>query len=295
MEDSKIELYRIRDFSAKMGVMIDYIRAHFGSLMKIVVLMAVPLALLFGVLIREIFGNMSSIVDQPDMSDAEAMSFVTSLGINYFIFLVLSLVVYGLLFATVYNYMKMKDQNGETPLLQDVYNLSFKRLPGLIALLLLITLIVIAGTLVFVLPGIYLAVVLTLAIPIYVFEEESIGSSLSRSFKLIAGKWWSTFGLIIVSSIMASVISYLFTIPAYGLMFTNLFSEVSQDPSAMPDAYFSMFSNWYMTAGMALSFAGAYITYVIPVIAIAFQYFNLTERSEGRGIKKEVENFENLA
>jgi hypothetical protein len=295
MENSKIELYKIRDFSAKMGIMIDYIRANFANLMKIVLLMAVPLALLFGILMREFFGTVGMMSENPDMSDAEAIGFASSLGITYLIILVLSVIVYSLLFSTVYHYMKLKDERGEAPGLQEVYQASFARLPGLILLSLVVAVIIIVGFFLFVLPGFYFAVVLSLAVPIYIFENVGIGTAMSRAFRLISGKWWSTFGLLVVSSIMASVISYLFTLPAYGLMLGNLFTEISEDPAAMPDAYFNMFSSWYATAGLALSFAGAYLTYVIPVVALAFQYFNLTERIEGRGIKQEVENFENLS
>jgi hypothetical protein len=150
------------------------------------------------------------------------------------------------------------------------------------------------GFLFFVLPGIYLMITLSLALPIYLFEDEGIGTAFSKSFRLIKSKWWSTFGLLFVTSVIASIISYVFAIPFYAIFLGDLFTSIG-DSGSDPSAVFAAFSSWYAIVGIAVMMIGAYITYLIPIIALGFQYFNLSERVEGRGIRNQINEFETVA
>lgn len=293
MSQEKIELYKIRDFGAKMGATIDYIRANFLMLIKLVILIIVPIALVFGILTSSFMGGMMNLTEQPVMDDEQFTGFFGSFISGYFFMILIALITYSIMLSSVYYYMKLRDRSDEKPTLSDVYNKAFSRVPGAVLLMIIISFIILAGTLLFVLPGIYLAVVLSLALPIYLFENTGIGEALSKSFVLIKGKWWSTFGLLVVSSVMASFISYIFILPAYALMIGNMFTQLS-DPAADPESIKSIFTSWYTSAGMTFAMIGTYLTYIIPIIALAFQYFNLSERVEGSGIKKEIEGFETL-
>ena len=67
--------------------------------------------------------------------------------------------------------------------------------------------IIIIGTFLIVIPGIYLAVVLAPLFAIIVFEEKGVLISFSRTFDLIKGNWWLTFGLFIVLFIVLTTVS----------------------------------------------------------------------------------------
>ena len=66
----------------------------------------------------------------------------------------------------------------------------------------LTALIVGAGMLFFFFPAVYLLIVLSLGAAIIVFENSNPIDAISRSFSLIRGKWWSTFGLVVVMVII---------------------------------------------------------------------------------------------
>ena len=79
-------------------------------------------------------------------------------------------------------------------------------------------------------------------------------------------------------------------IPFYIFYFLSLFTLVDEI-GINADV-----SSWWFQGGMILSgilmILGSYLSYVIPIIALSFQYFNLVERQESVGLMSEIEQFE---
>ncbi len=65
------------------------------------------------------------------------------------------------------------------------------------------------ATLLFVLPGIWLYVAWAFGMPALLIEGKRGTKALARSFELVRGRWWSTFGVIAVGFFLAAVISFL--------------------------------------------------------------------------------------
>ncbi len=293
MTEPTIELYKIRDFGAKVNATIRYIRMHIKDMIVPVLLLVLPTGLIAGLSMKSYLGfslNMERMADDPEASSQLFSEMMTSYGV----LMLVSLLAISLYMLIVYGYMKDAHQAGGTRLSSgELFSKAFSRLPGAILLMILISIIVFLGMLVFFIPGIYLMIVLSLAMPIYIFENVSIGNALSRSFKLIKGKWWSTFGLLVVSSLIAAAVSYIFVIPGYILVFWEMFTSISEN-QADPGALAKSMDGFLPTIGLTFAMIGAYVCYIIPIIALAFQYSNLVERNEGIGLKQDIENFENL-
>ena len=122
-----------------------------------------------------------------------------------------------------------------------------------------------------VLPGMYVAVALSLATSILVFEQADVGRAISRSFTLISDNWWATFGLIFVMGIVAGIIGAVFTLPASlvtGLMGASALKGLS-------------ILSIILTA---ISSLGTSLLQSLSATAAAFQYFNLVEEKEGSGL-----------
>jgi len=58
-----------------------------------------------------------------------------------------------------------------------------------------------------VVPGVWLFVAWSLAVPVLLFERVGAFKSLGRSFRLVRGRWWPVCGALIVGYLLASVIS----------------------------------------------------------------------------------------
>lgn len=64
-----------------------------------------------------------------------------------------------------------------------------------------------AGTLLFVVPGIWLYVAWAAAIPALLIEGGRGAAALRRSFRLVDGRWWRTFGAVVVGFVLGTIVS----------------------------------------------------------------------------------------
>jgi hypothetical protein len=81
-------------------------------------------------------------------------------------------------------------------------------------------------------------------------------------------------------------ISYIFLIPYYAMLFTATLHNVSTGEIAEPSATWKtliivLFTLYYMCQ---------MFLYALPNVGIAFQYFNLVELKEARGLMSQIEN-----
>lgn len=135
-----------------------------------------------------------------------------------------------------------------------------------------------AGLVFCVIPGIYLLPILSLIIPAIVIENASFGYAFNKSFKLIKENWWQVFGILFIMSLIVGVAnsfaSYPITIIVMGGRFLSL--KEFQKPLII---FFSI-----MRSILTL-------TYVLPGITVAICYLNLIEQKEGVGLLSRIEKF----
>ncbi|EID53546.1 YciC family protein [Saccharomonospora xinjiangensis] len=90
------------------------------------------------------------------------------------------------------------------------------RVVALLGLTLVVTVAVMVGTFLFVVPGVWLYALLSLATPALVLERGRVGEALRRSVALVQGAWWRVFGVLVVAVVLTWVISNLIQWP-FGL------------------------------------------------------------------------------
>lgn len=153
---------------------------------------------------------------------------------------------------------------------------------------LLIAIICYIGFFLCLVPGIYLAVVLSHLFAIAIVEDKSFGASFSKSFAIIKGNWWNSFLLYLVTSLIVAGISFLVILPTYIIMGVSMFKNVQ---SGTPEKMFESISGlaWFAPLYMVIYF----ITLVVTTIVQAANYYNLVERQEGIGEKSAIESVGN--
>jgi hypothetical protein len=87
------------------------------------------------------------------------------------------------------------------------------RLPALLGVTVVYTLLVVVGSLFCLLPGIWLYALFGLASPALVLEQGSVGQALRRSRQLVQGSWWRVFGVLLLTGLCAAVIGLVIQIP----------------------------------------------------------------------------------
>lgn len=97
---------------------------------------------------------------------------------------------------------------------------------------LLMYFLILLGLALFVLPGIYLMVAFSMAIPLVVEKDMTPWQALSTSRKAMTHKWFQYFGFILLSSlvmiagILAFIIGIVWTVPLVGLAYAIVYRDV---------------------------------------------------------------------
>ncbi len=134
------------------------------------------------------------------------------------------------------------------------------------------------GILLLYLPGIYLSISFSFVIIILVYEKTTVGKSISRSFEVIKGYWWQTFGLVLVFGMIIGAMAYVFIIPPYVIF---IYSEITGTKISENSAIFiTLFVFLYFTAYLFLM--------SMQQIMIAFQYFSILSKKEGLHLKNKI-------
>lgn len=281
MNKSPIILLQQRDFGQKMNISFEFVIQNFGPLLKALAFIAGPSALLAGIAQGMFQSNLLSVVQSADVLGR----LTPYVSLEYFFVAIFSLITYFLAYGTVSAFIVLYEISGSSQDLTPgvVWNKLTENIWTSIGAQILSFILILIGTLFFVIPGIYLGICFQFFMVIAIREKLSVTDVLFRSYKLINGKWWSTFGLIIIMSIVASIVALVFQLP---LIVTTMLNALGLGKGIAD-------SKVLMIASSAISTVGGTVVQGIIWVAITFQYYNLIERSEGSGLRAEIESLGN--
>ncbi len=307
-----IEFHHARDFSKKMNVTFEFIRQNFKSLGKSILFIAGPPVLIASMMIGSFIGEFFNLTQSPatNPGDTETLQ-------NYFMsvsfwlqiaMVMIFFIVSGVMtIATINNYIVLygaKQTNridvGEVwervrstfwMYLSTMFFFSLLAVAAYIIMIIpVILLAAISPALIFIgvlllIGGVfYLLISVSLTFIVRAYENKGFFEAIGRSYSLVQGKWWSTFGLIMVLYLVMMTISYIFLIPWYAVTFIsalhNTSGNVLQETS----------TGWEMTTIVlfTLYYLAQMVLATLPNIGIAFQYFNLVELKEAKGLLNEI-------
>jgi len=306
-----IDYHRTRDFSQKMNVTFGFLRQNFGPLFKSILFIAGPPVLVVGLLAGTLFSDMIDL--STVMNPMAAPQYVTSpsfwlqIGLIFIFYMVASVVALATINCYIVLYGEKKSSQITVNEVWDRVRQTFFMYLGtaiMLGILLIVAYFIIAvfiiamgaaspalavlGGFILIPAFFYLIVSLSLTFIVRSYEPVGVFEAFMRSFNLVYGKWWSTFGLIMVLSLIVSVLSYIPIIPLYIVGIVTALHNVESKTS--PTAAFEG-----MQMVVSIIVPVFYLIYLLlgalPNIGIAFQYFNLVERKESRGLMSQIENF----
>ncbi len=142
----------------------------------------------------------------------------------------------------------------------------------------IIIIMVILATFFFYIPGIYLFIALSFVSVSIIYEGKSITEAISRSFELIKGNWWFTFGIISLFGLIISLASNIFIIPTYVISFVSILTESFDNTTFI---------------GVLLSVILYFIVYLyfiaLQQMLVGFLYFRIKFRQERTGLFDRIE------
>lgn len=267
----KIKLYETRDFSGNFDTTLNFIKQNYGAILK-PILIVIPVILL-AVYLQP---DTSNIVVDPENLLATYAQFLTFQFFiaNFLIGLALFIVM---LYTTCYmaEYAKSVDGKVNT---SNVWPKVFGAILPVFAASILYSILVIVGSILCIIPGIMIFVYLYFYMYVYIVEDRSVVDSLQRSYELVKGNWWVTFGYLIVFGIISFLLSLIFSIP-------TLFVTIG---TLMDIKFFTGDVFIYITS--FISSIGEVLVYPIVYIAGGVMYFSYRNQLEGLDMESDIDN-----
>lgn len=276
-----INFKRQRELGETLSDTFKFLRQEYRGLFK---------ALLQNAAIPFIFviaaaGYYATVTSSMSLFDGDVFK-MANLFLPAVVLLLAVLFYYAVMYGTVLNYINQYIANKGEVNLNLVKTDVRSQLGSLTGLTFLIALIVFFGMMLCLLPGIYLAVPLSLGWAILVFQQKSVGDTISECFLLIKNEWWITFATMFVLALLLYVANIVFSIPLIIYTLVKAFTSVQEYSNG---DYVENF-DWIALVLNTLSSAVQYLLAVIFPIAIAFIYFNLNEKTNQTGALETIDS-----
>ncbi len=197
---------------------------------------------------------------------------------GYYLAVGLGFVSNIILISIIYTYIAKYVESGSGNFtIEEVWQFALRNTGMVFVTSLLTGLIVIAGIVLVIIPGIWLSIVLSIIIYMRIIEKNSFSEAFSRCFDLVRGNWWWTFLLIVVLYIVASLCAMVFQMPQ--LILTQV---VVLNSGSISDWKF------LFTVFSAIGVFFSSILNVLPMIGIAFQYHSLIDKHESPNLRSKI-------
>jgi hypothetical protein len=96
---------------------------------------------------------------------------------------------------------------GEQPTWRSSLRFAFARIHSILWITLLGGIATVIGFVFCIIPGFYLWIAFAVAVPVLLTEGVKGTKALGRSRALVSGRWWGTFGVVLIGSILAGIVS----------------------------------------------------------------------------------------
>lgn len=277
----KIEFRRRREVGELVSTTFEFIRQNFKPLSLSLLYVGLPLAVLQGAILTLYQNSLADAQNTTDVADAFSRVF----GVEFFLSLLLSFVLYGGVSAAVYSFVQRYIAQPDPDLIQvndviaDTLNTALAVLTTALLLGVILFIVALPSFFLFFIPVLYVSVATAPIIIIRLVEQKGFFEAFSRSFQLTQGNWWRVFATLLVIGLVGYLISFIFSLPSIVLNFIVTFNAASSD--ALDMLLQVLFSS--------LSTLGSVVLNGLLSIGIAFIYFDLVERKESSGLMERIE------
>ncbi|WP_081210975.1 hypothetical protein [Salegentibacter sediminis] len=283
MNRDLIQFKQQREMGEIISISFKFLRENYKTYFRLLLKVAGPAFLLLIAAIS--YYSYSTLGDPLNTEAFLSGGFLISFGI-----LGLTLLLYfSVVYATVFNLIKSYIENEGEIKESEVAAWSKDDLGKMFGLNIISWIFIFAGMMLFLIPGIYVSVPLSIAMAALIFKQQSITESIAEGFKLVKDNWWMSFLTLVFIWIIIYVISLIFQLPLIIYTFVRAFTSVSEgsaaDMSEMIDWVYILFS--------IVSSLVQYIFYSIIPIGVAFLYFHLNEKKNFTGTYERIDKLGN--
>ena len=153
---------------------------------------------------------------------------------------------------------------GQEPQWRESIRFALRLVPSLLWITLLAILLIIPAFIALIIPAIYLGVAWQLAVPALLAEDVRGRRALGRSFRLVRGRWWPTFGAIFLGALIAGIVASILQGLIVAVVAVGIEDQLAN-----------------IVAGGIAGVVGGLITTPLQAAIVALVYFDLRVRKEG--------------
>ncbi len=278
MAQQKIQLRKIRDFGENLGDTFQFIRQEFKPLVTAFVLIAgifiLSSSILGGIYQKQSLGFLDTFKTGTSLPEQTLSQFFT---MGYFLFISVTALNFSAMHTVIAVYMKLRDELDESPTVQQVWSGFAGNFFKIFLYSIPQYILIVAGCLFCLAPGIYFAVVLLPFPFIVVSENLSFSGSFSRCLEIIKENFWVSLGIYFISYLIYSIGSGIIGVIVAGVVGIGSYFSTNELSS---------------TAAIATSVLTVvqYVFYIVFFISVGLQYYNLTELRDSTGLEKRLAN-----
>lgn len=280
MVQQKIQLRKVRDFGENLNDTFQFIRQEFKPLVGSFLLFSGVFILGQSIITGLFEGKMFAFIDDFTKGvytrrPEDAYSFIFTP--QYFSLILLSFLSIVAMRVSIACYMKLYDEKQASPTMQEVWILFSRQFLKNAIYSIPVFLITIISVVFCILPIVYFATVFATFQFIVINEDISFGEAFSRCFTLIKENFWVSLGIYALTYII-----YLLGSSIIGFFVGAIIGVAS---------YFTT-NEIGSTVGIVSSIIGtvAHVFQLIFFVSVAMHYYNLTERTDGTGMARRLEN-----
>ncbi len=183
--------------------------------------------------------------------------------------------------ATTYSFLRISQRESDYPDVNAVRADMRGMLGRVLGTSLLAMVVLLPALMLFVIPGIWISIPLSLMVVIRYYEDLTFSEALKRAIRLVRDHWWWTFGILFLCYLAYMLTASIFSIPSMILlMFSTMTAIEGTEPSSTLQIVTGVLS--------ALGNLVGYFFMSILSVATAAIYYNHVERIDATQLSDRV-------
>ena len=316
LQTPKIEIYRTRTFTDKLGDTFNFLRENWRTITKYTIYIMLPVSMVLAFFANHFWNGYLSLITALNTAGSMDDEGILSFGLSSLATLVVGIISYmiliTLLFALIrlYTVREQRLANITMDELKPEMWFCMKRcmimtLVGLVLVIAFLALVVLMVVLLvsingavallgfILLYGVAVAVMLPLTlVPSIYLLEDNIGvfEAYMKGFRLGFATWGGIFAITFVIGFITGVIQSFTMMPWYILSMVKMVINVSdkQDGSFFNSFLYDAIQ--YITC--ILTCLGYYVSCILTIVGTTIQYGHASDKIDGVGVAKNIERFD---
>lgn len=301
----RVELFMIRHLGEYIDNSFKIFKQGIGSLFKAFIIFIIPLNIVFSLLYSRIF--ISNFTGETSFDSYSLFLY----GLYFIAVICMSMFTILVPFSFVYCYEKSSDYKTISfhNIKENVLKFFFPVLGGYLLYLVAISIVtlvfivivmlmamifqavdfkIIVGFIIFFVSVIFFVILMYTTIPMMLFpfvkmrEKDSVLKSIKRSFAIIWGEWWKTFGMLFILGIILGFIRMTFYIPFMSIYFKDIY-EMTISKTTVLNLNQVLYGILIFIANISQFFN------FIVSIAVSLKYYHCIEKKESVSLENEID------